>query len=41
MKAGAIEFLTKPPQHDVLLNVIRDAIEQFAQLSSSSRECER
>jgi len=28
MKAGAIEFLTKPLQHDVLLNVIRDAIER-------------
>jgi len=28
MKAGAIEFLTKPLQHDVLLNVIRDAIKR-------------
>ena len=28
MKAGAIEFLTKPLQHDVLLKVIRDAIER-------------
>jgi FixJ family two-component response regulator len=28
MKAGAIEFLTKPLQHDVLLNVIHDAIER-------------
>jgi FixJ family two-component response regulator len=28
MKAGAIEFLTKPLQHDVLVNVIRDAIER-------------
>jgi len=28
MKAGAIEFLTKPLQNDVLLNVIRDAVER-------------
>ena len=28
MKAGAIEFLTKPLQHDVLVKVIRDAIER-------------
>lgn len=28
MKAGAVEFLTKPLQSDVLLNVIRDAIER-------------
>jgi FixJ family two-component response regulator len=28
MKAGAIEFLTKPLQHDVLLKVIRDAMER-------------
>ena len=28
MKAGAVEFLTKPLQHDVLLKVIRDAIER-------------
>jgi FixJ family two-component response regulator len=28
MKAGAIEFLTKPFQDDVLLNAIRDAIER-------------
>jgi len=28
MKAGAIEFLTKPLQHDVLVNAIRDAIER-------------
>jgi FixJ family two-component response regulator len=27
MKAGAVEFLTKPLQHDVLVKVIRDAIE--------------
>ncbi len=28
MKAGAVEFLTKPVQYDVLLKVIRDAIER-------------
>jgi len=28
MKAGAVEFLTKPLQHDVLVKVIRDAIER-------------
>ena len=28
MKAGAIEFLTKPLQHDVLVKTIRDAIER-------------
>lgn len=28
MKAGAIEFLTKPLQHDVLLKAIRDAIKR-------------
>ena len=28
MKAGAIEFLTKPLQDDVLLTVVRDAIER-------------
>lgn len=28
MKAGAIEFLTKPLQHDVLVKAIRDAIER-------------
>ena len=27
MKAGAVEFLTKPLQHDVLVKAIRDAIE--------------
>ena len=31
MKAGAVEFLTKPLQHDVLLKVIRDAIERSRQ----------
>ena len=28
MKAGAVEFLTKPLQHDVLVNAIRDALER-------------
>jgi FixJ family two-component response regulator len=28
MKAGAVEFLTKPFQHDVLLEAIRGAIER-------------
>jgi FixJ family two-component response regulator len=28
MKAGAVEFLTKPLQHDVLVKAIRDAIER-------------
>lgn len=28
MKAGAVEFLTKPLQHDVLAKAIRDAIER-------------
>ena len=28
MKAGAVEFLTKPLQYDVLVKVIRDAIER-------------
>jgi FixJ family two-component response regulator len=28
MKAGAVEFLTKPLQYDVLVTVIRDAIER-------------
>jgi FixJ family two-component response regulator len=28
MKAGAVEFLTKPLKDDVLLNAIRDAIER-------------
>ena len=28
MKAGAVEFLTKPFKDDVLLNAIRDAIER-------------
>ena len=28
MKSGAVEFLTKPLHHDVLLTVIRDAIER-------------
>jgi FixJ family two-component response regulator len=28
MKAGAVEFLTKPLQHDVLVEAIRDAIER-------------
>jgi FixJ family two-component response regulator len=28
MKAGAVEFLTKPLQHDVLVKTIRDAIER-------------
>src|ERR671912_912882 len=28
MKAGAVEFLTKPFKHDVLLNAIRSAIER-------------
>jgi FixJ family two-component response regulator len=28
MKAGAVEFLTKPLQHDVLVRAIRDAIER-------------
>jgi FixJ family two-component response regulator len=28
MKAGAVEFLTKPLEHDVLLDVIRGAIER-------------
>ena len=28
MKAGAVEFLTKPLKHDVLVNAIRDALER-------------
>ena len=28
MKAGAVEFLTKPLQHDVLVNAIRGALER-------------
>jgi FixJ family two-component response regulator len=28
MKAGAVEFLTKPLQHDVIAKAIRDAIER-------------
>ena len=31
MKTGAIEFLTKPLQHHVLVPVIRDAIERSRQ----------
>jgi FixJ family two-component response regulator len=38
MKAGAIEFLTKPLRHDVLLNVIRDAIER-SRIALILREC--
>jgi FixJ family two-component response regulator len=30
MKAGAVEFLTKPFRHDVMLNAIRDALERSA-----------
>ena len=28
MKAGALEFLTKPLRHDVLVNAIRGALER-------------
>ena len=41
MKAGAVEFLTKPLQDDVLLKVIRDAIERSREALRADLEIQR
>ena len=41
MKAGAVEFLTKPFRDDELLNAIRSAIERSRAASVSTPICER
>jgi FixJ family two-component response regulator len=38
MKAGAIEFLTKPLRHEVVVTVIRDAIERSREARQSDLE---
>jgi FixJ family two-component response regulator len=38
MKGGAVEFLTKPLRHDVLLNAIRNAVERSRVLLSRDAE---
>ena len=40
MKAGAVEFLTKPFKDDVLLDAIRGAIERSRAASAWTRRCE-
>ena len=39
MKAGAVEFLTKPFNDDVLLDAIRGAIERSHAALAASRRC--
>jgi FixJ family two-component response regulator len=41
MKAGAVEFLTKPFRDDTLLNAIRDAIKRSHSLLGSAEELRR
>jgi FixJ family two-component response regulator len=41
MKAGAVEFLTKPFRDDTVLNAIRDAITRSHRLLSSAEELRR
>ena len=41
MKAGAVEFLTKPFKDDVLLDAIRGAIERSRAALRSTPSCER